>query len=117
MDSLNWLNLHRRFVNRSAPLLNLKSRSMLMRQIPFSCSIVVVLLSFSFAGCGGYSSAGSGNGNGPVVPYITTQPANQSVTAGQTATFSVAASGTPPLTYQCQKNNPTTTPPTSPTYP
>ena len=40
----------------------------------------------------------------PVAPTITTQPANQTVAAGQTATFSVAASGTTPLTYQWQKN-------------
>ena len=40
----------------------------------------------------------------PVAPTITTQPANQTVTAGQTATFSVVASGTAPLTYQWQKN-------------
>jgi len=40
----------------------------------------------------------------PVAPTITTQPANQTVTAGQTATFSVIASGTAPLTYQWQKN-------------
>src|SRR6266851_4362091 len=104
MDSLNWLNLPRRLVTRSAPLLDLKSRFMLMRQIPFSCSIVVILLSFSFAGCSGYSGTGSVNGNGPVAPYITTQPANQTVTAGQTASFSVVVSGTAPLNYQWQKN-------------
>ena len=40
----------------------------------------------------------------PVAPSITTQPANQTVTAGQTATFSVVAGGTAPLTYQWQKN-------------
>ena len=40
----------------------------------------------------------------PVAPTITTQPANQTVAAGQTATFSVVASGTAPLTYQWQKN-------------
>jgi hypothetical protein len=40
----------------------------------------------------------------PVAPTITTQPANQTVTAGQTATFSVVAAGTPPLSYQWQKN-------------
>ncbi|HEY6944877.1 MAG TPA: immunoglobulin domain-containing protein [Candidatus Acidoferrum sp.] len=40
----------------------------------------------------------------PVAPTITTQPVNQTVTAGQAATFSVAASGTAPLTYQWQKN-------------
>jgi Immunoglobulin domain/Immunoglobulin I-set domain len=37
-------------------------------------------------------------------PSITTQPINQSVTVGATATFSVVASGTPPLTYQWRKN-------------
>lgn len=41
----------------------------------------------------------------PVAPSISTQPANQTVTAGQTATFSVVAAGTAPLTYQWQKNN------------
>jgi hypothetical protein len=39
-----------------------------------------------------------------VGPTITTQPANQMVTVGQTATFSVTATGTAPLTYQWQKN-------------
>ncbi len=40
----------------------------------------------------------------PVAPSITTQPASQTVTAGQTATFSVTATGTAPLSYQWQKN-------------
>jgi len=40
-----------------------------------------------------------------VGPSITTQPANQTVTVGQAATFSVVAAGTAPLTYQWQKNN------------
>src|SRR4029077_19448368 len=40
----------------------------------------------------------------PVAPTITTQPLNQTVTAGQTATFSVAASGSAPLTYQWPQN-------------
>jgi hypothetical protein len=35
-------------------------------------------------------------------PSITTQPANQTVTAGQTATFTVAATGSAPLSYQWQ---------------
>jgi Bacterial Ig domain/Immunoglobulin domain len=39
-----------------------------------------------------------------VAPTITTQPTNQTVTAGQTASFSVVASGTAPLSYQWQKN-------------
>jgi len=40
----------------------------------------------------------------PVAPTITTQPANQTVTPGQTATFTVVATGTAPLSYQWQKN-------------
>src|SRR5262249_26614009 len=40
----------------------------------------------------------------PVAPTITTQPMNQTVTAGQTATFTVTATGTAPLSYQWQKN-------------
>jgi polygalacturonase len=35
-----------------------------------------------------------------VAPAITTQPASQTATAGSSVTFSVAASGTAPLTYQ-----------------
>src|SRR5438045_1537388 len=37
-------------------------------------------------------------------PSITSQPANQTVTAGQTAMFSVTATGTAPLSYQWRKN-------------
>src|SRR6202022_4132234 len=39
-----------------------------------------------------------------VAPSITTQPANQAVTAGQTASFTVVATGTAPLTYQWRRN-------------
>ena len=37
-----------------------------------------------------------------VAPTVTTQPSNQTVTAGQTATFTAAASGTPTPTVQWQ---------------
>jgi hypothetical protein len=37
----------------------------------------------------------------PTAPTITIQPADRTVTVGQTATFSVSASGTAPLQYQC----------------
>ena len=40
-----------------------------------------------------------------VAPSVTTQPASQTVTAGQTASFSVAATGTAPLAYQWRKNS------------
>ena len=39
-----------------------------------------------------------------VAPAITTQPAAQTVTEGESATFSVTASGTAPFTYQWKKN-------------
>ncbi len=62
-----------------------------------SCCLAVSLI---LTGCGSQS-------NPPVVsaaaPSITSQPANQSVTAGQTATFSVTAAGTTPFSYQWRK--------------
>ena len=39
-----------------------------------------------------------------VAPAITTQPAAQTVTEGESATFSVTASGTAPFSYQWKKN-------------
>ena len=53
---------------------------------------------------------------GSVAPSITSQPANQTVTAGQTASFSVTASGTAPLTYQWKKNGTTITGATASSY-
>jgi len=41
----------------------------------------------------------------PSAPTITSQPAAQSVALGQTATFTVAASGTGTLTYQWSRNS------------
>src|SRR6266853_222209 len=40
--------------------------------------------------------------NAPTLPTITTQPANQTVTAGQSATFTAAATGSPTPTVQWQ---------------
>ena len=56
-------------------------------------------LGLLLAGCGGSSSIVKS----AAAPSITTQPSNQAVSVGLTATFSVAASGTTPLTYQWQK--------------
>jgi beta-galactosidase len=40
----------------------------------------------------------------PAAVAITTQPASQTAAVGQTATFSVVATGSPPLTYQWRRN-------------
>ncbi|MCD9017091.1 PQQ-dependent sugar dehydrogenase [Parachryseolinea silvisoli] len=49
-------------------------------------------------------------------PAIVTQPASQTVTAGQPVTFSVTATGTAPLSYQWQRNNANITGATSASY-
>ena len=51
-----------------------------------------------------------------VAPTINTQPANQSVTTGQSATFSVTAIGTAPLDYQWKKGGSNIFGATSSTY-
>jgi hypothetical protein len=69
-------------------------------------SLVLVLLCLT--ACGG--SGGSGAPPAPLpaptaaAPSITTQPADQTVVAGQPAMFTVTAIGSAPLTYQWQKN-------------
>ena len=70
------------------------------------------------------NSAGSATSNSAILtvnaaavsPSITTQPVSQTVTAGQTASFSVSASGTAPLTYQWRKNGSNISGATSSTY-
>src|SRR5438309_2052142 len=49
-------------------------------------------------------------------PSITIQPVSQSVIAGQTATFSVTAAGTAPLSYQWQNNGAAISSATSASY-
>jgi len=77
-------------------------------------TVAAFLLLLTLPGCN--SSSNSGGGTPPIAPSITTQPANQSVTIGQTAMFTVAATGTAPLTYQWQKNNTNISGATSSTY-
>ena len=70
------------------------------------------------------NSAGSATSNtatltvnaAAVAPSITSQPASQTVTAGQTASFSVSATGTAPLSYQWRKNGSNITGATSSSY-
>src|SRR5260370_28924564 len=51
-----------------------------------------------------------------VAPSITAQPSNQTTFVGQTATFSVGANRTSPLTYQCPHNTSALTPATLSTH-
>src|SRR5258708_7388572 len=103
MNSLKFLNQPRRFVPCSAQFVTPRLRVDLMRRFSLSCSFALIPVALFFAGCNGYSS-GSVNGGGSVAPYTNRQPANQAVMGGKPATFSVVVAGTPPLTYQWQKN-------------
>jgi hypothetical protein len=83
---------------------------------PQAAALVFCLfLIFTLQGCSSYS-AGSGDGSKAVMPSITSQPASQTVTAGQTATFNVTAAGTSPLSYQWQKGGVNVTGATSSAY-
>jgi hypothetical protein len=61
------------------------------------------LLAFISA-CGGGSTPGVSAPPAVTGPSITSQPQNQTVAVGSSASFSVAAGGTAPLMYQWQKN-------------
>ncbi|MFL6602056.1 MAG: immunoglobulin domain-containing protein [Steroidobacteraceae bacterium] len=83
----------------------------MIRKLARSTSWLVVATLFT--ACGGGSGGGAGDDPAPVTPppppaatapVITTQPTNVAVTVGKTATFTVVASGTEPMTYQWQRN-------------
>jgi outer membrane protein assembly factor BamB len=76
-------------------------------------ALIVLLASGLLAACGGQggdqgsnlddTAAAPPSAPAAAAPLISTQPANQTVAAGSSATFSVAAGGTAPLAYQWQK--------------
>ena len=73
----------------------------------FFMFLSVLLATFFQSGCAQVASIkGSASPSDPaqVIPSILTQPASQTVTAGQAATFSVTATGTAPLSYHWRKN-------------
>jgi parallel beta-helix repeat protein len=82
----------------------------------------VTLIVACVLACGGSGSSTTNNGgdgnNTPqsTAPSITTQPANQTVNAGDTATFTVAATGTAPLSYQWKRGGTNIPGATSSTY-
>jgi hypothetical protein len=71
--------------------------------------LVGLLAAVSIAGCSdAANSSSSGAPSMSAIPaVISTQPAGQSVAVGQTATFTVTASGSAPLSYQWQRNGAT----------
>jgi len=72
------------------------------------CWLVVPLavLIVCLSACSGGTSSGSNPGPGnDTAPSISSQPMSQAVFLGASATFSVAATGTAPLTYQWQMNS------------
>jgi hypothetical protein len=80
-----------------------KYSSLGTKKVGLLLAIVLALLtSFSLSGCAGLVNSASSSA--AVAPSITTQPVSQTVATGQTAAFSVTVIGTPPLTYQWQKN-------------
>jgi hypothetical protein len=69
----------------------------------FLSSILLVVLASGLAACGFTSSSGGG-GSSPTAAGILVAPMNVTVSVGHPATFSVTASGTPPITYQWFNN-------------
>jgi hypothetical protein len=83
-------------------------------------ALVCMLVATIITACGGggsdYTPTNPNPPSGATAPAITTQPGNISTTVGNTAVFTVAASGTAPLTYQWQKNGTAISGATSATY-
>ena len=70
-------------------------------------------LASAVSSCGGGNSASM---TSATAPAFATQPSDQAVQVGQTATFAVVATGSAPLTYQWQKNGVAINAATSPSY-
>ena len=70
-----------------------------MRLRTVATALLDAVLAIGLTSCGG---ASGGSSTSPAAPSIVTQPANQTVLVGQTATFTVVASGSAPLAYQWQ---------------
>src|SRR6266576_413892 len=93
---------------------------MIMNRLGVVLFVLLLAVGIVNVGCAGYVAKAASES--PAAPSITTQPASQTVTTGQTATFSVVAAGTAPLSYRWMKGGTTilgatsssyTTPPTT----
>jgi hypothetical protein len=84
--------------------------------------VCFALVTLSLSGCGALTQTtaltqtSSRSSSSPVPPSITDPPANQTILTSQTATFSVAATGTAPLRYQWMRNGTPITGATSSSY-
>jgi len=81
----------------------------------FFSATAVLALSLIVA-CGGGGGGSTPPPPAAVAPTISTQPTDQSVQAGATATFTVTAAGTAPLSYQWKKGGTAITGATSASY-
>jgi hypothetical protein len=73
-------------------------------KISFGFSLTASIL---LAACGGGSNGAAETAPTPLsspAPAINLQPSDQNVSVGQPATFTVAATGTAPLSHQWQRN-------------
>src|SRR5580658_2685004 len=79
--------------------------------IPLPAAFIIffgmLLIAVVSSGCTGATAANSAKtvaASGSTGPTLTSEPVSQTVTVGQTAIFSVVASGTVPITYQWTKS-------------
>src|SRR6266576_3853118 len=87
---------------------------MIMNRLGVVLFVLLLAVVIVNVGCAGYVTKAASES--PAAPSITTQPASQTVTTGQTATFSVVAAGTAPLSYQWMKGGTTIRGATSSSY-
>src|SRR5579872_1501970 len=89
---------------RECVLRGTNSMMLTRHQKQFVGAAIFIAIALGIWGCASSSYSPPGTPS-PVGPSITTQPANQTVTVGATAAFTVVAAGTAPLSYQWQKNS------------
>ena len=97
---------------------NIPTASNLRTFLSFWMLLCPLMAALTQLGCsqfaGEKSSASSSDSS--QAPSISVQPASQTVADGQTATFSVTASGSPPLTYEWRRNGTSISGATSASY-
>jgi len=81
----------------------------------FGPALLILGASITGIGCAGVAGT-QNSGPSASAPSITAQPTAQTVIGGQSATFSVAATGTAPLSYQWNKNGAAVSGATSSSY-